>query len=169
MNKSKLPVIKKSSRGDNMITLPRSTTYVVDSESSSTPKASKLTSTKQSGTGNKLLAPIRKEGTFTKPQPSSTVAPPPQVDSPNKKNMSLAMLKQQKRAELKKAQANGACVDDDIMFGAANTSAVLVNTSDLILTNQKSFESKLKEARKAGQLNLSNYGLVEGTFRINYR
>lgn len=158
------------------INLPRSTTYLVDSATpsgasktsqKSTPSRPTNASTIKPVASNKQLSPIAKEGTFTKTQSSSSV-PPPKIDSPtkpatNSKTTSLAALKQQRRAELKQAQASGMRTDDDLIIAAGSAGDTSITSSDYIITgNQRSLEAKLKEARKSGQLNLSNYGLVEG-------
>lgn len=162
---SKLPVMQKSNKnplqGSN--SLPRSTTYLVESPKSSraventisdgaaaknVPKKSTLTNNTQNNSNNKVMSPIKKEGTFTK-QP--TTPQTTSVESPSKKNISLAMLKQQKRAEILKASSQKSQNHDE-------------SESDIILTSNRSIESILKNARKSGLLNLSNHGLTEGTY-----
>lgn len=75
------------------------------------------------------------------------------------------MLKQQRRAELKKAEASGMRPDEDFVVasiaGGDNSSGFTISN------NQRSLEAKLKEARRSGQLNLSNYGLMEGNQDYN--
>jgi hypothetical protein len=164
---SKLPVMQKSNKnplqGSN--SLPRSTTYLVESPKSSRaventisdgaaaknvpPKKSTLTNNTQNSSNNKVMSPIKKEGTFTK-QP--TTPQTTSVESPSKKNISLAMLKQQKRAEILKASSQKSQNHDE------------ADESDIILTSNRSIESILKNARKSGLLNLSNHGLTEGTY-----
>lgn len=148
MNKSKLPVIQSGKKSlEEARNLPRSGTYVVET-------AKKATTSQ----AVKQLSPVKKEGTFTKATPT-VVKPVPQIEPPKPKPMSLAQLKQQKRAELRKAQSDGFQGDDSILLGD-----VSINTanSGLMLSNHRALEAKLKEARKSGQLNLSNYGLEEG-------
>lgn len=161
MNKSKLPIIKKSSRetvsvvnGLNSMSITRSSTYVVEESTAQTKSPA-------AGTANKkpkaALTPIRKEGTFTKAQSTAPPQTQPQTSPPK---MTLAALKQQKRAELKKAQeSNGGDFVVDIHANDVDDSAW---SSDIIVSNKRGLDVKLREARKSGQLNLSNYGLSEG-------
>lgn len=163
MNKSKLPIIKKSSRetvsvvnGLNSMSITRSSTYVVEEST-----AAQTKSPAAGAVNNKTkaaLTPIRKEGTFTKTQSTAPqVQPQPQTSPPK---MTLAALKQQKRAELKKAQeSSGGDFVVDIHANDVDDSAW---SSDIIVSNKRGLDVKLREARKSGQLNLSNYGLSEG-------
>jgi hypothetical protein len=153
-NISRKPVntVLQQSDAAESLKLPRSTTYIVENP----------TITKSQANNNNKS--IRENTQMIKSYlPKKT---PPgsgsneeslneSLGNNSRKAVSLAAFKQQKRSEIMKLGANKNKPGD--VLGADHDDA-----SDVILSNHKSIEFILKNARKTGQINLSNYGLTEG-------
>ena len=83
----------------------------------------------------------------------------PEITQASKK-LTLAEIKQQKRAELMKAKNHGqsrrgeeGSINNDVYFNNANIS-----------TNTRNLEGIIRNSKQTGILNLSDYGLTEGFY-----
>lgn len=96
---------------------------------------------------------INREGTYVveasttpnKPDVTNTIARP-----------TLAEIKQQRRAELAKSKA----------AGELNTSGAADHTLEAHVPNSRSIETVIRNGRRSGLLNLSDYSLTEGNFNF---